>query len=459
MRGRASLALHLVGYLVVAQFLAFMIAWAITLGLGIAHIWIFDLSLDTLATSRIRDLVIASLVRDADHGIRIEPSPELLAESRRTSALKYAAFDAMTYEPLPGSSPELAKALTSVIRINSPHTHFVLPEDPKSTPKGYAAPISTPFGPLQIAVYGSRFRLDDIYYAMVDSFQWSAVEIFTAIAVTAALAWLAVRRGLYPLRALSDEATRINMDSLDQRLSTNNVPAEVAPLVSAINNALARLDQSAMRLRRYTANAAHELRTPLAIMRARLEDAEEPTFKTDLMRDASQLQAIVEQMLIAARLTENQVAIDQEMDLVKVIREIVSRRLPLAVKCDRAIEFEALGSPVVTRGNRRAVECAVANLIDNALRAEPVGGTVLVRVREDAVFEVIDHGEGVPFSDRDMIFEPFWRKSDVTPGTGLGLAITKELIDKNNGRIWVEDTEGGGATFIVSFSNAEAGTC
>jgi signal transduction histidine kinase len=454
MRRGASLALHLVGYLVVAQFLAFMIAWMITLGLGLAHIWIFDMSLDTLATTRVRNLVIASLVPDVDRGIRIEPSPELRAEIRRTADLKYAVFDALKYEPLSGSSPELGEVLASAIRINSPHTHFVLPGDSKSTPMGYAAPESTPFGKLQIAVYGQKFRWVDIYYAMADEFQWSAVYVFTASAVSVAIAWLAVRRGLYPLRALSQEAARIDMESLDQRLSTSSVPAEVAPLVAAINTALARLDQSAMRLRRYTRNAAHELRTPLAILRARLEDAEEPTFKADLLRDASQLQAIVEQMLIAARLTENQAALDQEVDLVKAVRQIVSRHLPLAVKCDRAIEFESGSSPVLMRGSQRAIECAVANLLDNALRAEPSGGTVFVLVRDDAVVEVIDHGEGVALSDRDMIFEPFWRKNDATPGTGLGLAITKELIEKHNGRLWVEETQGGVATFKVSFPAA-----
>ena len=395
--------------------------------------------------------MIASLVRDGGGRLRIQPSPELRAEIERAPSLKYAAFDTANYEPVLGSFPELVDALTSAIRINSPHTHFVLPGDPKSTPMGYAEPQRTPFGTLQIAVYGQKFRWDDIIYSSMDDLRWSAVHIFSVIVVSIATAWFAVRRGLAPLRAVSREAAHIDMASLDQRLSIGSLPAEVAPLVTAMNAALARLDASAMRLRRYTANAAHELRTPLAIMRARLDDAEEPTFRTDLMRDVSQLQAIVEQMLIAARLTENQVALDQEINLVKAIRQVVSRHLPLAVKCDRAIEFEAVDSPVVVRGNQRAIECAVANIVDNALRAEPVGGTVLVRIRHNAVIEVIDHGEGVDISDSEMIFEPFWRKSEAAPGTGLGLAITKELVEKHHGRLWVEATPGGGATFKLSF--------
>ena len=88
------------------------------------------------------------------------------------------------------------------------------------------------------------------------------------------------------------------------------------------------------------------------------------------------------------------------------------------------------------------------------LRAEPEGGTVVVRVGEDATVEVIDHGEGVAESDRELIFEPFWRKNEATPGTGSGFAIAKELTETLGGRIWIEDTPGGGATFKLSFPRA-----
>ncbi len=74
---------------------------------------------------------------------------------------------------------------------------------------------------------------------------------------------------------------------------------------------------------------------------------------------------------------------------------------------------------------------------------------VLVRVLKDATIEVVDHGEEVDENDREMIFEPFWRKNGTTPGTGLGLAIAKELVEKHHGRIWAEDTPGGGATFKI----------
>jgi signal transduction histidine kinase len=148
-------------------------------------------------------------------------------------------------------------------------------------------------------------------------------------------------------------------------------------------------------------------------------------------------------------LTEGQASLDEEIELVATTRAIVSRHFPLAVKCQRDLAFEAETSAVVTHGNHRAIECVIANLIDNALRAEPKHGVVLIRVTAAGIVEVSDHGCGVALSDRDLIFEPFWRKDVVSPGLGLGLAIAKELVEKSRGRIWIEETPGGGSTFKV----------
>jgi len=95
-------------------------------------------------------------------------------------------------------------------------------------------------------------------------------------------------------------------------------------------------------------------------------------------------------------------------------------------------------------------------LIENALRAEPLGGFVIVRLSADGIVNVIDHGLGIGPQERDMIFEPFWRKSDTTPGTGLGLAIARELMEKQGGRLWVAETLGGGATFKLAFARPNA---
>jgi signal transduction histidine kinase len=446
-----SFALRVVVFLVAAQLPALMITWALTLGIGLSGFADYNLSLDELAIARSDRMVIESLVKESDGRIAVEPTPALRAEMLRVPGFRFAAFDPASGASLTGSSPEVIETLKNVIGTRPVHLHFA---SSGRTPTDYVGHLDlqpTPFGPLQIATFGQKFLWADLFYSIKSDVPWSAFFSSGAIAFTAVIAWFAVRRGLAPLTAVVRGARGIDMNSLDQRLPLDGVPAEIKPLVESVNEALSRLDAAAARMRRYTANAAHELRTPLAIMRARLEDTEEPTFKADLLRDASQLQAIVEQMLIAARLTEHQAGIDQEVDLVTTIRQIVSDYLPLVIECNRKIDFEAEPSPVSTRGNGRAIECIVANLIDNALRAEPKDGTIVVRVGANATVEVVDHGEGIAPEDREMIFEPFWRKSDVTPGTGLGLAIAKELLTLHGGKISVEETPGGGATFKLTF--------
>ena len=130
--------------------------------------------------------------------------------------------------------------------------------------------------------------------------------------------------------------------------------------------------------------------------------------------------------------------------------------MPLAIDNGRDIELDGPPTPVIVHANSWALESVITNLIENAVRAEPPGGTVLVRVLPGATIEVIDHGEGVVPEDREAIFEPFWRKNNATRGAGLGLAITRELVDKHGGRIWVEETPGGGATFKVSLPQANS---
>jgi signal transduction histidine kinase len=342
-----------------------------------------------------------------------------------------------------------------MVDVSSTHTHFVLPGDPETPNLGFMEPMRTPYGRFLIAIYRHKFRWDDILRAMREELTDYAAYFVLAALMTGGTAWFAVRQGLLPLRSAAARVARIDMGSLDQRLRSDDAPQEVAPFVEAVNEALARLDASAARQRRFTANAAHELRTPLAIMRARLEDenAKLAALKRELLGDAGRLRAIVEQMLVAARLTEGQLPLDQRIDLSAIVATVVSMILPLAMDRGRLVDFDVdpETEPATTMGNERAIECVLTNLIDNALRAEPKGGTVLVRVGADGRVRVSDHGEGIIPEDRNRIFEPFWRKNEASPGAGLGLSISQEIMDAHGGRIWVEDTAGGGATFVLSF--------
>lgn len=452
MTARSSLALRTVVFLTVAQVVAFCIAWLATVLLGFAGVEMFAGSWDELAVPRTESLIIDSLTRHKHIGFRIEPTEALRAEMARTPLLKFAAFDFQTRAPVEGSSPELVSALKEMVVVSSSHAHFVLPGDPGLPPLGFMRPRPTPNGRFYIAMYRQQFRWDDIFYAMQHDFYDVAIYLLIAGFMSAVVAWFAVRHGLAPLRSAAREAALIDMDSLDQRLPADVAPAEIAPLVDAVNEALNRVSAGVARQRRFLANAAHELRTPLAIMRAQLDNAEDSALRSNLLSESSQLRATVEQMLISMRLAEGQAQLDQFVDLVGVTKQVIAGYFRLAVDLDRRIDFEPAVTEARIKGNQRAIECILSNLIDNALRAEPHGGAVVVRIYAESVVEVADHGQGIPSDIRDRIFEPFWRGSEDTPGSGLGLAIAKELMDKHSGVIEAVETPGGGATFRLSFA-------
>jgi signal transduction histidine kinase len=451
--GSPSLARRTVIILVLSQISAFAIGWIANTGLRIVGADRLVSRLDDLALPRMTKLIVASLTRDESGSIFISPVPELIEETNLNPRLRYAVFNKLG-EPLRGSSPELVPYLKKVLSISSEHAHFVLPEDPSSPALGFMELRRTPFGRMHVAIYRPEFRLEDIWHSIAEDFKELSIYVVGAALMATGAAWVAVRHGLKPLRAIAVKAAQIDIDSLDQRLETKDVPVEISPLITAINEALIRVDAGVHRQRRFTANASHELRTPLAVMRAQLENARPTALNQDLLSQASALGAIVEQLLISARLSEGHVSMDQVIDLNATTTEIVENLLPLAIRRDRSIDLDLPTDTVRVRGNRRAIASVIVNLIDNALRAEPKGGVVIVRISDNANLEVMDHGAGIPESDRQQIFEPFWRKSELTEGTGLGLAIAKEIMDRHGGRILVEETLGGGATFKLSFPSS-----
>jgi signal transduction histidine kinase len=270
---------------------------------------------------------------------------------------------------------------------------------------------------------------------------------------------LVVRRLLRPLRSAAHAAGAIDIRSLDQRLPLVGLPTELRPLVAAINAALDRLDAGFARQRLFTANAAHELRTPVAILQARVDALpQDAPSRSDLARDARRIALLIDQLLAVARLGHSEVATTDTIDLVALVRGLVADCAPLAIRAGRRVAFDAPAGPVHVTGNAQALSSAVANLIDNALRAEPAGGTVEVVVTERAEIVVVDHGPGIAAEDRPFVFEPFWRKDERTPGTGLGLAIASDVTALHGGTLTVAETPGGGATFRLALPSAPAPT-
>jgi signal transduction histidine kinase len=422
-------------------------------------------NLNWYAEDPARARIVESLVRVDATTVSIEPRPELRELSARMPHLKYAVFDPASGAPLAGSSPELAASLrrfvvplkeSDGVSPMSVKLRFLLTEEGRPDLFGGLMRVETPLGPYLMAIYGFEFEWSYVRRIVVDTMITTLGLNGLVFACGALVVWFAVRRGLAPLRAAADHARAIDMDSLEQRLPETNMPSEIAPFVRAVNEALERLGEGVARQRRFVANAAHQLCTPIAILRARIDDPRDDDLRRDMRRDLRRLQAIVEQLLVSARLNERGGDTRERFDLAAAVRLKVADYAPLMRENRRRVEFEGPSSPIMLCGDRRALESVVANLVDNALHAEPENGAIVVRLTNDAELFVVDHGEGVVESDRELIFEPFWRKNEARPGTGLGLAIAKEIVELHGGRISVLPTPGGGATFRVAFVQVEA---
>lgn len=266
---------------------------------------------------------------------------------------------------------------------------------------------------------------------------------------------LTVRGGLAGLRALSASVAAVKPGDDAPDLKAAAVPREVEPLVSAVTRALSRLQVALAQQRRFTANAAHELRTPLAVLLARLGKLPESELRQALLRDADRMTRIVGQLLSLAQLEAGSLVLDRPVDLGEICVAVVADMAPLAIAGGKDVAFTPPPVPVRRLGDPIALVEAVTNLVENALRHSPVGGTVTVGLDAAGTISVRDSGPGVPAALRQQVFEPFW-SGDRGGGAGLGLAIVADIAAAHGGRVEVGDAPDGGADFRLVLSPAAA---
>jgi signal transduction histidine kinase len=261
---------------------------------------------------------------------------------------------------------------------------------------------------------------------------------------------LTVVQTLRPLRRLSQQARTIGPGTSSERLNEADAPREVLPLVQAVNGAVDRLDQAFEAQRAFTADAAHELRTPLAILKMRLDGLPPCDIRQDLERDVAVMERLVSQLLKGARLETLALLASDRADLCHVAQEVAETCALMAVRRRISLELDRPDGAVDICGQRGPLYDALRNLVENAMAKTPPGKRVLITVTPYSL-TVADQGPGIPAQERPYLFQRFWQGRDKTGGAGLGLSIVQRVADLHRATLTVQDTPGGGATFVISF--------
>ncbi len=281
------------------------------------------------------------------------------------------------------------------------------------------------------------------------------VPQFVTLPLAVLLVWLALVRGIKPLAQLEKRIRARKSDDMSP-LDDTAVPEEVAPLVSSINDLLSRLKVSLNTQKRFLADAAHQLKTPLAGLRMQADLAQRETDADELKKSLkhigqSSIRAThtVNQLLALARAeTTGRSLAKQRLDLVTIVSEVMSDSVPRALEKKIDIGYDGPGAgeqPTQLEGNPTLLKELVRNLLDNAINYTPEKGQVTLRLMTDRFSGVLmliveDSGPGIPEAERELVFQPFYRALGTNvDGSGLGLAIVLEIANQHDATISIED--------------------
>jgi signal transduction histidine kinase len=244
-----------------------------------------------------------------------------------------------------------------------------------------------------------------------------------------------VRRSFAGLVDTADQAARIDINTRGMQLPVQRVPQEIAPLVQAFNQTLARLAHGYDQHNRFLTDAAHELRTPIAILRTRAELLTKEPQSERLLQDIERLSHLAQQLL-DHQMLERPADERQIIDLTELGRRVAADFAPLAIEAGYDLAFEPPPKDKVhVEVNGSQAERALANLLRNAIDHGGGSGTITVAVDESGGIEVRDEGPGIPPAERENVFQPFYRLQPQSRGAGLGLNLARQIAELHGGTV------------------------
>jgi two-component system sensor histidine kinase TctE len=297
---------------------------------------------------------------------------------------------------------------------------------------------------------------------------WLFAPMALLLLATSAAILMTVRRTVQPLEVLAQHWNRESHESLSE-IPSGDLPRELTPFATALNDLLARIRRMLARERRFAVTAAHQLRTPLAALRLGLDRARRaPDLETtravlaELDQSTDRTARMIQQLLLLGRLDpEHDASIElQPTNLSDVVRDVCGLFSEAAFAKDIDVEMIAPSAPVMVLAQLELLAEAIANLVDNAVKATPANGSVRVAVlRDPPRLQVSDTGAGIAADEREAAFEHFTRGAGTNwPGTGLGLAIVRDIARLHRAHVGISDAPGGrGACLTLEFKPLPGG--
>ena len=404
----------------------------------------------------------------ADIKAVLEAVPDYLLITAQDGEILYSSSNAsLTYQQV----VQLRRLMTPPLSGRTGGTVRLEPDGPELR---YVAHIVSGAGPR----FGSLLVAADVRTAELAVAQLvSTLVLIVPIGLIAAIlvgSWIA-RRALEPVDRIITEVREISDGrSLHRRLALPMEKDELGRLAETLNQMMTRLERSFAALRRFTADASHELKTPLTVVRAGVEraitrpDLPQETLAAleETLEEVNRMTELVDALLMLARIDEGRAELHREpVDLRAIVDEARETGELLAEQAGVAIELHTPPQPVVLAVDRRRVHQLILNLVENAVKYTPRGGNVVLQLDANdgrVLLTVADSGIGIAPGDLPHIFDRFWRadsartRTGERPGTGLGLAICKWIAEAHGGSIEVQSRPGRGTTFTVSFPRGDA---
>lgn len=303
---------------------------------------------------------------------------------------------------------------------------------------------------ITVAIAGSGWR--PFIPVILDEIRFHVIVPLVALSLLLLIFnFSVVRHALKPLKAAIDAVNRVDAAQTSTRIATTSSSWEAQALTQAVNHMLARLEGTLQMLGDFAGHAAHELRTPLAILTLGIRRLPDSAERAALLGDVQRMSRLVDQMLDMARAAALDIPADARADLGQIASDVAATMTPLAFSHNRSIVYDARGATTV-RGLPDAIGRALRNLIDNAITHTPPGTAVMVVSGPGPMLSVRDHGPGIPAEKRDVISRRFSHiRRDDSGGVGMGLAIAAAIMGAHGGTIQIRDAEGGGGVVELRF--------